>query len=126
MVNVDNVVDLRREAVDSEAADLRTAAAQGRAQQSDAYNEPQMSAMVERRGRFNKMEAYKVGVVYMLFINLVLFAIAATLLLVKGARASVAILMVTMIIVPSVCSVAMIHTFAYIIDNAINICPCLS
>eukprot|EP00484_Ammonia_sp_Unknown_P029103 CAMPEP_0197049460 /NCGR_PEP_ID=MMETSP1384-20130603/24591_1 /TAXON_ID=29189 /ORGANISM="Ammonia sp." /LENGTH=333 /DNA_ID=CAMNT_0042481737 /DNA_START=470 /DNA_END=1472 /DNA_ORIENTATION=+ len=74
--------------------------------------------------RFDKREAFKVGIVFMLLINMTLLIIAASFLGYQGALESIWILFVSMIVVPVVCSVIAIYTFAYFVDRGIHLCRC--
>lgn len=74
--------------------------------------------------RFDKKEAFKVGVVFMLMINITLLIIASTFLGIKGALESIWILFLSMIIAPTICSIIGIYFFGYIIDNNVHLCKC--
>lgn len=74
--------------------------------------------------KFDKKEAFKVGVVFMLIINLTLLIIASSFLAYKGALESIWILFLSMIIAPTLCSIIGIYLFGYIIDNNIHLCKC--
>jgi len=73
---------------------------------------------------FNKAEAFKVGVVFMLMVNLSLLVIAGGFLGYQGALESVWILFLSMIVAPFTCSVLAIYAFAHIIDRRVHLCGC--
>eukprot|EP01084_Bolivina_argentea_P032799 60714_1 len=74
--------------------------------------------------KFDKREAFKLGVVFMLMINMTLLIIATTYLGFKGALESIWILFISMIIAPTICSILGIYLFAYITNNNIHLCSC--
>ena len=71
---------------------------------------------------FDRKEAFKVGVVFMLIINSVLLVIATVFLVYQGALHSIWILLLSMIVVPVLCSLGCISLFGYLIDRQIDIC----
>merc|ERR1712228_395539 len=72
--------------------------------------------------KFDKKEAFKVGVAFMLIINMTLLIIASTFLAYKGALESIWILFLSMIVAPTICSIITIYIFAYVIDGNIHLC----
>eukprot|EP00485_Elphidium_margaritaceum_P015966 CAMPEP_0202727414 /NCGR_PEP_ID=MMETSP1385-20130828/185109_1 /ASSEMBLY_ACC=CAM_ASM_000861 /TAXON_ID=933848 /ORGANISM="Elphidium margaritaceum" /LENGTH=378 /DNA_ID=CAMNT_0049393653 /DNA_START=292 /DNA_END=1428 /DNA_ORIENTATION=- len=73
---------------------------------------------------FDKREAVRIGIFFMFMINTVLLVIAASFLAYQGSLNSIWILFISMIVVPLICAVIAIYTFAYFIDRGIHICPC--
>eukprot|EP01083_Nonionella_stella_P153390 492819_1 len=78
----------------------------------------------EMNAKFDKKEAFKVGIVFMLMINVSLLVIATSYLCYKGAIHSIWILFLSMLVVPTICSVITIYAFAYFVDRGIHVCPC--
>ena len=72
--------------------------------------------------KFDKNEAFKVGVAFMLIINVTLLIIASTFLALKGALESIWILFLSMIVAPTICSVITIYVFAHVIDSNMHLC----
>eukprot|EP00483_Globobulimina_turgida_P006764 UN06775 len=73
---------------------------------------------------FDKKEAFKVGVVFILMINMSLLVIATTFLGIKGAMESIWILFLSMIIAPTLCSIIGIYFFSFVIDRNLHLCTC--
>merc|ERR1712204_141153 len=74
--------------------------------------------------KFDKKEAIKVGLVFMLIINTILLIIAASFLAYKTALESIYILFLSMLVAPSACSIVTVYLFAYVIDRNIHLCSC--
>eukprot|EP01084_Bolivina_argentea_P283846 486247_1 len=74
---------------------------------------------------FNKKEAYKIGVVFMVIFNGILFVLSIVFLLLLGGKdayESILVLFISIIIVPISCSIGVIYLLQYIIENNKNIC----
>merc|ERR1712087_1088226 len=72
--------------------------------------------------QFDKKEALKVGVLFMLIINSVLLLIATAFLVYQGALHSIWILFLSMIVGPTLCSLCWIWLWGYLIDHHVDIC----
>ena len=71
---------------------------------------------------FDDGEACKVGVVFMLMINSVLLLIATVFLVYQGRLDSIWILLLSMIVVPVLCSLCCIWLFGYLINHQVDVC----
>lgn len=78
----------------------------------------------ESEVKFDKTHAFKVGIIFMLIINMTLLVVALVYLLFKGAGNSVWFLILSMIGVPFVCGFIAIQMFDYIINRSTNVFGC--